>query len=71
MDGADEAFAGAITGLVNTAVSMLPQFVNTGMQMLTSLLSGIIQSLPAVMEGAVQIIEMCIRDRPSAVSAPA
>ena len=56
VDGADEAFAGAITGLVNTAVSMLPQFVNTGMQMLTSLLSGIIQSLPAVMEGAAQII---------------
>ena len=55
VDGADEAFAGAITGLVNTAVSMLPQFVNTGMQMLTSLLSGIIQSLPAVMEGAAQI----------------
>lgn len=52
VDGADEAFAGAITGLVNTAVSMLP----TGMQILTSLLSGIIQSLPAVVEGATQII---------------
>ena len=51
-----EAFAEAITGLVNTAVSMLPQFVDTGMQMLTSLLSGIIQSLPAVVEGAAQII---------------
>ena len=36
VDGADEAFAGAITGLVNTAVSMLPQFVDTGMQILTS-----------------------------------
>lgn len=57
VDGADEAFAGAITGLVNTAVSMLPQFVDTGMQMLTSLLSGIIQSLPAVVEGAAQIID--------------
>lgn len=45
VDGADEAFAGAITGLVNTAVSMLPQFADTGMQILTSLLSGIIQSL--------------------------
>lgn len=56
VDGADEAFAGAITGLVNTAVSMLPQFMDTGMQMLTALLSGIIQSLPAVLEGAAQII---------------
>lgn len=56
VDGADEAFAGAITGLVNTAVSMLPQFADTGMQILTSLLSGIIQSLPAVVEGAAQII---------------
>ena len=56
VDGADAAFAEAITGLVNTAVSMLPQFVDTGMQMLTSLLSGIIQSLPAVVEGAAQII---------------
>ena len=56
VDGADEAFAGAITGLVNTAVSMLPQFVDTGMQILTSLLSGIIQSLPVVVEGAAQII---------------
>lgn len=56
VDGADEAFAGAITGLVNTAVSMLPQFMDTGMQMLTALLSGIIQSLPAVLDGAAQII---------------
>lgn len=56
VDGADEAFAGAITGLVNTAVSMLPQFMDMGMQMLTALLSGIIQSLPAVLEGAAQII---------------
>ena len=56
VDGADTAFAEAITGLVNTAVSMLPQFVDTGMQILTSLLSGIIQSLPAVIEGAAQII---------------
>lgn len=30
VDGADEAFVGAITGLVNTAVSMLPQFADTG-----------------------------------------
>ena len=56
INGVDEAFAGAITGLVNTAVSMLPQFVDTGMQILTSLLSGIIQSLPVVVEGAAQII---------------
>lgn len=56
VDGADTAFADAITGLVNTAVSMLPQFMDTGMQMLTALLSGIIQSLPAVLEGAAQII---------------
>ena len=56
VDGADTAFAEAITGLVNTAVSMLPQFVDTGMQILASLLSGIIQSLPAVIEGAAQII---------------
>lgn len=56
VDGADTAFADAITGLVNTAVSMLPQFMDTGMQILTALLSGIIQSLPAVLEGAAQII---------------
>ena len=56
VDGADTAFAEAITGLVNTAVSMLPQFMGTGTQILTALLSGIIQSLPAVIEGAAQII---------------
>lgn len=56
VDGADTAFADAITGMINTAVAMLPQFMNTGMQILTSLLSGIIQSLPAVIEGAAQII---------------
>lgn len=56
VDGADTAFADAITGLVNTAVSMLPHFMDTGMQILTALLSGIIQSLPAVLEGAAQII---------------
>ena len=56
VDGADTAFANAITGMINTAVAMLPQFMDTGMQILTSLLSGIIQSLPAVIEGAAQII---------------
>ena len=56
VDGADTAFADAITGMINTAVAMLPQFMETGMQILTSLLSGIIQSLPAVIEGAAQII---------------
>lgn len=56
VDGADTAFADAITGMINKAVAMLPQFMDTGMQILTSLLSGIIQSLPAVIEGAVQII---------------
>ena len=56
VEGADTAFAEAITGLVNTAVAMLPQFVSTGTQMLTSLLSGIIQSLPAIVEAAVQIV---------------
>lgn len=56
VEGADTAFAEAITGLVNTAVTMLPQFVSTGTQMLTSLLSGIIQSLPAIVEAAVQIV---------------
>ncbi len=56
VEGADTAFAEAITGLVNTAVAMLPQFVSTGTQMLASLLSGIIQSLPAIVEAAVQIV---------------
>lgn len=56
VEGADTAFAEAVTGLVNTAVAMLPQFVSTGTQMLTSLLSGIIQSLPAIVEAAVQIV---------------
>lgn len=56
VEGADTAFAEAITGLVNAAVAMLPQFVSTGTQMLTSLLSGIIQSLPAIVEAAVQIV---------------
>ncbi len=56
VEGADTAFAEAITGLVDTAVAMLPQFVSTGTQMLTSLLSGIIQSLPAIVEAAVQIV---------------
>ena len=56
VEGADTAFAEAVTGLVNTAVAMLPQFVSTGTQMLASLLSGIIQSLPAIVEAAVQIV---------------
>lgn len=56
VEGADTAFAEAVTGLVDTAVAMLPQFVSTGTQMLASLLSGIIQSLPAIVEAAVQIV---------------
>lgn len=56
VEGADTAFAEAVTGLVDTAVAMLPQFVSTSTQMLASLLSGIIQSLPAIVEAAVQIV---------------
>lgn len=55
-EGADVAFAEAITGLSEKITAMLPQFIETGTQIVVSIVSGIIQSLPSIIEGATDTI---------------
>ena len=55
-EGADEAFATAVQGLVQKAVEHLPAFLNMGVQILSSLASGIVQSLPSLVAAVPQIV---------------
>lgn len=55
-EGADEAFATAVQGLVQKAVEHLPAFLNMGVQILSSLASGIVQSIPTLVSAIPQII---------------
>lgn len=55
-EGADEAFATAVQGLIQKVVEQLPSFLNMGVQILTSLASGIVQSIPTLVAAIPQII---------------
>ena len=55
-EGADEAFATAVQGLVRKAVEQLPAFLNIGIQILSSLASGIVQSIPTLVSAVPQIV---------------
>ena len=55
-EGADEAFATAVQGLVQKVVEQLPAFLNMGVQILSSLASGIVQSIPTLVAAIPQII---------------
>lgn len=55
-EGADDAFATAVQGLVQKAVEQLPAFLNMGVQILSSLASGIVQSIPTLVSAVPQII---------------
>ena len=54
--GADQQFSTAVQGLVNVAVSKLPEFINMGVQILSSLASGIVQSIPTLVAAVPQIV---------------
>lgn len=54
--GADQEFASAVQGLVNVAVSKLPEFLSMGVQILSSLASGIVQSIPTLVAAVPQIV---------------
>lgn len=54
--GADQQFSTAVQGLVNIAVSKLPEFLNMGVQILSSLASGIVQSIPTLVAAVPQIV---------------
>ena len=55
-EGADEAFATSVQGLVQKVVEQLPAFLNMGVQILSSLASGIVQSIPTLVAAVPQII---------------
>lgn len=54
--GADQQFSTTVQGLVNVAVSKLPEFLNMGVQILSSLASGIVQSIPTLVAAVPQIV---------------
>lgn len=54
--GADQQFSTAVQGLVNVAVSKLPEFLNMGVQILSSIASGIVQSIPTLVAAVPQIV---------------
>ena len=54
--GAPEAFALALQNLIQTVVTMLPQFITAGTQILGSVISGILQSIPTLIAAIPQIV---------------
>lgn len=56
--GADQQFSTAVQGLVNVAVSKLPEFLNMGVQILSSLASGIVQSIPTLVAAVLSLIHI-------------
>lgn len=56
VEGADEAFSTAVSGLVEQALGKLPEFLNAGMQLVMSLTSGILSSIPTLIAAVPVII---------------
>lgn len=54
-DGADEAFAQAISQLITVTLEQLPTFLDAGLQLISSLVTGILDNLPLLAESAVQL----------------
>lgn len=77
VDGADKAFADAISGLIGSAVQKLPEFLDFGVKILTAIVSGISQSLPtlvstllpALIDGAITLLEGFVAVLPEVLSA--
>lgn len=60
VEGADVQFSTAVSGLINTGVSKLPEFLNFGVQILTSVLNGVVQSIPALVSAIPQVVTSVI-----------
>lgn len=56
VEGADEEFSDAVSGLVEKAVAKLPEFLDLGVQMLISITNGIIRSLPTIVAAIPKVI---------------
>lgn len=55
-EGADETFASAVQGLVNTVASLLPDVLEMGGGIVMSLLDGVVQNLPQVIESGAGVL---------------
>ncbi len=55
-EGADEAFASAVQGLVDTAAGLLPDVLEAGGGIVMSLLDGVVQNLPQVIESGAGVL---------------
>lgn len=55
-EGADEAFASAVQGLVDTAAGLLPDVLEVGGGIIMSLLDGVVQNLPQAVESGARVL---------------
>lgn len=55
-ESADEAFASAVQGLVDTAAGLLPDVLEVGGGIIMSLLDGVVQNLPQVIESGAGVL---------------
>lgn len=55
-EGADEAFASAVQGLVDTVAGLLPDVLEVGGGIVMSLLDGVVQNLPRVIESGAGVL---------------
>lgn len=55
-ESADEAFASAVQGLVDTAAGLLPDVLEAGGGIVMSLLDGVVQNLPQVIESGAGVL---------------
>ena len=67
--GAGAALAGAITKLLNSVITLLPQAISAGAQVAGSLVMGIVQSAPAIVSAGADLIQQMVDGLLSALPA--
>lgn len=60
VEGSDEQFSTAVSGLIDTGVAKLPEFLGFGVQILTSILNGVVQSIPSLVSAIPQIVQSVV-----------
>lgn len=56
VDGADEEFAAAVSGLLDTGVEKLPEFIGLGVDMIFSIVNGLLSDPQALSEAVLSIV---------------
>lgn len=56
VDGADESFAQALGGLIQTGLEQLPGFLSVGVEIIAALVSGILDNVPALLTAGAELV---------------